>query len=289
MNPVIHKKYLPFTRDQLSPHFRDERHLDQLVESSRRHISYMNRYQDLTEGMPITSEVKRERQIEKDERARTITAIKTAYDNQSLSAVLKKAFDINPLCQIDDWTSLLGEKADLTLTFEVGLTSPVGYRDRLRQRYKVHDPELNLLPYLSDAAKGGTNLEGATRVNALLVNRTTDFAVMFEAKFLSDTSTSVTFDPFRNQIIRNIDVLLDEASEPLNNSPSRRYFCLLTPEVFRRRPRSRHYGALFVAYTREPSLISDDLPHRDRKTAIEAGSRIGWATYEDCEYETQTI
>lgn len=283
MNRVIHERHLPFTKGQLMEHFRDEKHLDQLVESAVRHLSYMDRYAGRTKGMPVTSEVRRERQLEKDERARTIKAIKIAFDNQTLPSVIERAFRSNSLCQNTDWAGLLGQQPDLTLSFEVGLSSPLSYREQLKSRYADRDPELCLLPYIEDAASGRTSFEGATRVDALLVNQKTDFSLSFEAKFLSDTSVSVTFDPFRNQVIRNLDVLMDPQVETLNASPSRRYFCLLTPAVFRNRPRSRHFGALFTAYTSNPSSISEDLPHRDPNLASDMASRMGWATFEDFE------
>jgi len=52
-------------------------------------------------------------------------------------------------------------------------------------------------------------------------------AVIFEAKALSDISTHVTFDLARNQLARNIDVMLDAnpaLAAPLNLRKPKRTF-----------------------------------------------------------------
>ena len=66
------------------------------------------------------------------------------------------------------------------------------------------------------------------------------FAVLFEAKVLSDVSGSIEFDVLRNQIIRNVDVMLEDNSHMPNllkeRLPGRTCFVLITPEVFRNHP-----------------------------------------------------
>jgi hypothetical protein len=57
-------------------------------------------------------------------------------------------------------------------------------------------------------------LEGATSVDALLLNEDTGLAVLFEAKVLSDTSSHTSYDAARNQLARNVDVML-EANDTL--------------------------------------------------------------------------
>jgi len=43
----------------------------------------------------------------------------------------------------------------------------------------------------------------------MLINAINGFAVIVEAKVLSDISYGVVYDTMRNQIARNIDVMLD--------------------------------------------------------------------------------
>lgn len=280
---IIHDTYLPFSKSDLAPHFRDEKHLDQLIDSCLRHTTFMHRYKDLPIAMSVSSEVKRERQIEKDERAWTVKSLKTAFEKRSLPKVLEEAFSFNTEHASEiDWESLVGDPGDLELYFEVGLSSPQAYRAALRSRYENAAKELDLLPYLQEAATGRSQLEGATRVDAVIVNRVTKFAILFEAKYLSDTSPYVTFDPIRNQLARNIDVLLSDDSDLLPVPLDRRYFCLLTPEVFRQKPRSRHYGMLLHEYRNHPETLCEDLPHQLRDKVSAASKRIGWATYEGC-------
>jgi len=80
----------------------------------------------------------------------------------------------------------------------------------------------------------GMRLEGATKVDAVLLAPDTGFAVLFEAKVLADVSGGVEFDVLRNQIARNIDVMLEPNPRvmcPLNQrNPDRSCFVLLTPE-----------------------------------------------------------
>ena len=76
------------------------------------------------------------------------------------------------------------------------------------------------IPYILRAAKGKKrSLEGPTHVDAILVNIDNGFGILFEAKVLSDISYQITYDTTRNQIARNIDVMLEENTSdgsPLN-------------------------------------------------------------------------
>jgi hypothetical protein len=103
-------------------------------------------------------------------------------------------------------------------------------------------------------------------VYALVVNVDNGFSLLIEAKVLSDISCVVTFDIFRNQLIRSLDVLLEENNElspPLKmRRPDRSVFALLTPQCFREYPHSRLYGLLYERYRTQPAALTCDLPHR---------------------------
>ncbi|NNJ24642.1 hypothetical protein [Alienimonas chondri] len=279
MSDVIHPKYLPYTREELTGHFADEKHLNQLVDSSRRLTAYVRRFEGLTGGFSLTPEVRRERQLERDERAWTVSALKAVYDANAMPALLDRAFAHTQGDErVGGWAEKVGGE-DSTLRFEVGLYSPEVYREALRRRYDERDASVALVPYISDAAAGRTKLEGATRADGVLSGQSA--TVVFEAKLLSDSSSHVTFDPLRNQIARNLDILLDEKAA-LKHEIDERYFVLLTPETFRRRPRSRHYGLLLREYVNNPDALKEDLPHRDPEQVIALARRIGWATFEEC-------
>jgi len=134
------------------------------------------------------------------------------------------------------------------------------------------------------AATAQQSLEGPTHVEALLLDPNTGCSLLFEAKVLSDCSYDVSFDALRNQVIRNIDVMLEPPSPgPLTTRrPERSAFALVTPRLFKTRPRSRLYGGLMDAYQNHPESLHEDLPHRDEDWPALA-QRIGWLTFEDCD------
>jgi len=150
-----------------------------------------------------------------------------------------------------------------------------------------------IVSYVLDAAhRRGTDavrkgLEGPTQVDAILLNADNGFAVLFEAKVLSDISYQVSFDAMRNQIARTIDVMLERNAnlpEPLSlRQPERTLFAMLTPEIFRQNRQSRLYGWLLDEYRSNPVALARDLPHRQSVDWSDVARRIGWLTWEDCE------
>ncbi|EHQ92315.1 hypothetical protein DesyoDRAFT_5389 [Desulfosporosinus youngiae DSM 17734] len=147
-----------------------------------------------------------------------------------------------PIEGITSWRECL--EGNLQLYFEVALPSPKSYKKWLAE----HLQSRHFIPYVLEAAcKFGEDfrpdLEGATHVDALLINPDTQFAILIEAKVLSDISCQITYDAMRNQIIRNIDVLLEknkEMDQPLSlRLPDHTLFVLLTPQMFKDNPSSR--------------------------------------------------
>jgi len=280
----IHPTYLPFTPDQLGHHFTGD--VDANVEYFRRSA---DRYRAFFEGgrSPIQplSRSRRDRQIEKDEKFWTATALKTVFDSKDrvpfLREILAGAFGSRPpLSAFATWDECL-EGDHLNLLFEAQLPSPSGYVAWIRKNLKNR----HLIPYVFDAAEAsGRRLEGATHVDAILLNPTNGFGVLFEAKVLSDISPSVSFDCLRNQVARNIDVMLDRQETlppPLSlRNPDRSLFALLTPAMFKEQPHSRLYGWLLEDYRNTPSALGRDLPHRRREDWFPVSKRLGWVTFE---------
>ena len=234
---------------------------------------------------PLTRS-RRDRQLEKDERFWTAASLKAVYESgnkvSSFGEILRRTFGSTPpLDAFDTWDECL-EGDELVLLFEAQLPSPPAYVDWIRENLQAR----HLVPYVFDAAGvSGRRLEGATHVDAILVNPVNGFALLMEAKVLSDISPTVSFDCLRNQLARNIDVMLDR-QEPLPaplslRDPDRSLFALLTPAMFRAQPHSRLYGWLLEEYRRDPTALERDLPHRDREDWSAIGKRIGWLTFED--------
>jgi hypothetical protein len=299
-NQPIDPIYLPFSTEQLQGHFAptatrsaDEqaaRHQGYYLASAERYNSFQADHLD-RRGLPL-SKLKTPCQIEKDERFWVVTCLMSylysADRAECLGALMRLCFgDTPPLSDVASWDECLGGK--LHLFFEVSLPSPPGYKRWLAE----HLDQRQIIPYVLDASRRrGTDevrggLEGATHVDAMLLNADNGFAVLFEAKVLSDVSCQVSFDAMRNQIARNIDVMLernDNLPEPLSlRQPQRTLFALLTPEIFRTHPHSRLYGWLMNEYRNSPTALARDIPHRRSVDWSDVAHRIGWLTWEDCE------
>jgi hypothetical protein len=288
---VIDQDYLPFTPRQLADHFAPVAaigdHLAYYQASAKRAARFKAAPLAGTSA-EIRKAVKWGRQMEKDERfwvAATLMQLFHAPNRIELFArVLRHCLGDTPPGSLPSWEAALGDEQ--FLYFEANLSSPAGYSDELRRHLDEHV----LVPYLREAAElsrqRGRKLEGATKVDALLTAPDTGFAVLFEAKVLSDISAGVQFDALRNQIARTIDVMLEPNASlrPTlsERRPDRTCFVLITPEIFRRNPESRLYGWLLPAYRQDPALLQRHLAHRQPAELESVPQRLGWLTWEDC-------
>lgn len=291
MPELVHGKYLPFRWDELSHHFADvasggdpDRHLAYYRESVADAAYRDQMVGKSLKGPPVTAS--RGLQMQRDERFWVVAALMAVVHSPDriagLAALLSRCFGkIPPFPGAVTWSETLG--ADPQLFFEVNLPSPKSYRAYLARNLD----ERVLIPHLRrSAATQGARLEGATKVDAMIVSADTGFAVLFEAKALSDLSITVRYDVLRNQLARNIDVMLEsnpELSLPLNaRSPERTCLALITPEVFRTHPSSRLYGWLMPRYQNpDGELLAEHLPHRTPDERAGVGARLGWLTWED--------
>ena len=296
-NEPIHPVYLPFSRELMLSHFASvgnksaqdvaEAHLRSYQESAERYRSYTERVPNRM-GSSVT-ELRGPCQIEKDEKfwiaACLLTLFYSPRREAELVQLLTTSFGQSPPLDLPTWQDCVSGR--LSLFFEPNLPSPRTYKNWLsRNLWKQQ-----LIPYLRDAARtaNGTirvDLEGATVVDAILVNEENGFAVLFEGKVLSDSSTMVTYDVARNQLARNVDAMLDgnpNLTYPLNRrNPDRTLFALLTPDLFRKKPWLRHYGLLLNRYRESPGTLGEDLVHRQDSNWATVTRRLGWLTWEDC-------
>lgn len=284
--------YLPFTEKQLLRHFADVRqngeciknvkHLEYYKESIERYHKYLKN--NPSRGGKSLKEMKKPCQIEKDERFWIATCMMTIFYSQNRRQELTKLFRnaygyLPPIRGLSLWEDCFGD--DLHLFFEPNLPSPRSYKEWLLRNLT----ERQFIPYVLDSADGKVNLEGATNVDAILLNSKNGFAIIIEAKVLSDISYEITYDTMRNQIARNIDVMLEENKGlcyPLDKrEPEKTLFLLITPKLFNDYPSSRLYGYKFKEYKTNPESLSGDLPHRENCDWQNISSRLGWLTWED--------
>ncbi|MEJ7786935.1 MAG: hypothetical protein WKF96_19210 [Solirubrobacteraceae bacterium] len=278
---IMHPVYLPFTEEQVRKHFAPinndrgdiERHLTHYKKSIERNASHD----------PSDHKADRHnRQIEKDERFWVMSALMALHQRSDASAAFSALLEragLAPVGNHPTWSDALA--GPLSLFFEVSLNAPKSYRTWLKE-VGGRTP----IPYAQEAARRSRQQEGATHVDAVLVAPETGVGVLFEAKVLSDCSSTVTYDVMRNQIARNVDVMLDRQErlpEPLNQrDPALSAFVLLTPEIFRDAPHTRLYGWLMEAYRGSPETLGRDLRHRGDEDWPTVSKRLGWATFEDC-------
>ncbi len=290
---VIHPVYLPLTRDELREHFAPvasagdvDRHLKYYEDSAKRAAMF--------EASPPTgsaAEVNKAtalaRQMQKDERFWVAAALTRIFHAPNRLRLLTDLLtnSLGPVPQFGTamtWEEALG--GDQRLYFEVNLPSPKSYKEWLAD----HLNERALIPWIRDPAIATRKirLEGPTKVDAVLISPETGFAVLFEAKVLSDISVDVRYDALRNQIARNVDVLLDPNPrlDPTlaSRDPDRSCFVLVTPELFCKNPDGRLYGHLMSRYREDSGALARDLPHRQGVDFDAVSRRLGWLTWEDC-------
>lgn len=220
--------YLPFTPELMLQHFADTslgapgpQHLQHYEASSRRALDHEARVH-VGQGLPAGRQCDDlDHQVEKDERFWVATALLSIFHSQNriqtLTEFLRSCLgEQPPVPGLESWQEALGDADKLKLYFEVNLPAPASYKDDLAR----HLDERTILPWLREVAGArASGPEGTTKVDAMLIAPATGFSVAFEAKVLSDVSTHTRFDGLRNQLARNIDVLLDRHDDlqwPLN-------------------------------------------------------------------------
>lgn len=288
----MHTIYLPFKEQQLLLHFPNVRYLK--CEQNPKHLKYykesIKKYNDYLSKNPdrlgkSIEKMKNTCQIEKDEKFWIAQCMMTIFYSKNrikeYASLFEAAYgETPPIKDISDWEECF--KGELNLFFEVRLPSPNSFNDWLMSNYS----DLHIIPYILDSAHNKQILEKPTIVDALLLNQENGFAAIIEAKVLSDISHSVVYDIIRNQIARNIDVMLENNNalcNPLNvRDPSKTLFLMITPKIFKDNPTTRFYGYKFNDYKKNTDSLANDLPHRDNLNNL--SSRLGWITWEDLKH-----
>jgi hypothetical protein len=154
-----------------------------------------------------------------------------------LSAHLKRA---NPNLQLPASTMLP------QVRFWQRVASPKEYEAASRERMRRSAD-----PMISARSRASEPVEGDSEID--LIIESSSLLVYVEAKLDSDISMRTTYDPDRNQIIRNIDCLLESVR---NRTP---FFWMFVRDA----SQGRAYTQLMRKYQEDHTSLSHDLPHRD--------------------------
>jgi hypothetical protein len=144
------------------------------------------------------------------------------------------------------------------------VASPSGYETQSRVRMQNSDNREWIL-----RASNPERVEGASEIDVTFDHE--QFLVYVEAKLGSDVSMNTKYDPLRNQIVRNIDCLIENAGErmPL-------FWMLVRDEA-----PDRAYVQLTKSYKADPTLLARELPHRDSTTINTVAQNITMLKWSD--------
>ena len=127
---------------------------------------------------------------------------------------------------------------------------PPEWEKWLREQYRQSP-----IPLFRDWAAKKGRMEGKTEIDVAIEND--EVLIFVEAKYLSDISNHVTYDPWRDQIARCVDVGSYHAKERAF------FFILLTPrwpDEYAQNSRLYHYK--LHEYQQNPDALRAKLPHR---------------------------
>ena len=207
-------------------------------------------FQDLLKKRNISEEI--------DENILTTHLFIALHENILLNKFLKKV--------------LKKELKEPKITFEKPYKCSEEYLTEIKKYFRKN-PHYDI-----NIRRKGSPKEGKSWIDVVIEDD--ENLIFIEVKYLSDISYKTTFDFARNQIIRNIDVLLENSK---NKSP---YFILLTPSIFKYDKYAKHsklYSYKMEEYT-DPTKAIENM-NRDSGLSIKKISKVKgkifWATFEE--------
>jgi len=280
---MMHKKLIPYKEKTVKRYFNpisQEEHLNYFRKSIDRYKEY-----ETNQAKFSHKKYKIYRQAEKDERFYTTRTFINLFERTDKKAILKKIL-VNAFGEIppiksskkypQSWDNLVTD--DMTLCFEKDLPAPKEYKEFLSNNLNKR----HFVEYIIDSGtdKDGhyrKNLEGPSQIDAFIECKSSRLKIIIEAKYLSDISCDVTYDVTRNQIARNIDVMLEQSTDMS-------LFLLITPQYFKERPNTKLYGYKMNDYMNNYLTLMADLSHRSNIEPSEwqhITKRIAWITWEE--------
>ena len=121
----------------------------------------------------------------------------------------------------------------------------------------------------SDKGPKTRPVEGRSEIDICI--RNPSLTLFIEAKLGSDISLRTTYDPERNQILRNIDCLLEDA---MGTAP---LFWMLVRDS----GQGKAYTQLMQMYREKPTKLIERLPHRDPSAVRDIAGRLSIVLWKD--------
>ena len=150
--------------------------------------------------------------------------------------------------------------------------SPAGYLHWLRNEVKSH-PIRYIREQSTNHSKTNKPLESRTHVDAFI--ETDKLLIFFEIKYTSDIANSTTFNPYRNQLARLIDVGLE-----LAKCSGKEVLVLLSTPSKLYESRSKLYYYKVQEYS-DPLMISRDIAWRNVSEIRDNLLAVKWIALED--------
>jgi hypothetical protein len=150
-----------------------------------------------------------------------------------------------------------GLDAPPRVKFWLRRASPPAYEAARRERMRKATEQR-----LRERAENARPVEGPSEIDVAFIGK--DYLIFAEAKLTSDIADGTTYDPTRNQIVRNIDCLLEECGDrqPL--------FWMFAKD----RAPSRKYVAKMDQYRKNALDLSAALPHRGEPDLCRVGGGL---------------
>jgi hypothetical protein len=240
------------------------------------------------------------RGIGHDEPWLTLVAVRALFGGKADLKDKKRVDAFNTLLKSSGMVDppVLDEIIDIQL--EKQLPEILSYREKLKNAAFHYFPH-SVKTIEEKRRNQNASFEGPTHVDLFIVAKSgvKNICFVIEAKFNSDISKDISYNPVRDQIIRNIDAAIDYTYDRDLDIPIHSFcFLLLTPKIFRTAKfggnrktdieiflpqRGRFYCYKMDEY-RNPVNIHMALPHRhggQEPDWEQISKRIGWITFED--------
>ena len=164
------------------------------------------------------------------------------------------------------------EENVVSVGLEKQYSPPAGYLRWLKKEV-MHHPVRYIREKSAEQLKTDKPLESCTHVDAFI--ETDKLLIFFEIKFTSDIAHSTTYNPYRNQLARLIDVGLDAAK-----CNGKRVLVLLSTPSTLHEKRSRFYFYKVQDY-KDPLMIKKDIGWRPVSDIKDNLLAVKWIALEE--------